>query len=112
MSSSRPLLLASLACLGLAFASGCTAPCERYCDLASDYIEACLESGSQGEWQDANDWAVWGAESKDEYAATCKDDMDAQLGAASDSSALDRACEDDGNRYLELTERGLCADIP
>ena len=112
MSSRLRPFLSLLACLVLALASGCAAPCDRYCDTTADYIDTCLVSGSQGEWQAAGDWSVWGAADRDDYAATCKSDLEAQLGSAEDSGAISNACEDDANRYLELTERGLCADIP
>ena len=110
-SSLRPFL-PFLACLALALATGCAAPCDRYCDTTADYIENCLATGSQGEWQAAGDWSVWGAADRDDYATTCKSDLEAQLDSAEDSVAISNACEDDANRYLELNERGLCADIP
>ena len=112
MPRSLRLFLPLFALLGLAFASGCAAPCDRYCDLTADYIELCLESGSQVEWQDATDWTTWGSASKDEYVSACQSDLDNQLEGAESSAAISQACEDDANRYLELTERGLCADIP
>lgn len=105
-----PLSLLTVA--GLVFATGCTAPCDSYCETTGDYIEFCLESGSQPEWQDASGWTTWAAADKDEYVASCQADLAIQLDGAQSSAAISRGCEDDSNRYLELTERGLCADLP
>jgi hypothetical protein len=112
MPRSLRLLVPLSALLGLIFATGCAAPCDRYCEITADYIELCLDSNSQVEWQDATDWSTWGAASKEEYLSACHTDLDAQLEGAENSAAIGQACEDDANRYLELTERALCADIP
>lgn len=106
--------LAACALAAIFLAAGCAAPCDRYCDNAGDYIELCLDSGSQGAWQAAQDgggWAFWGAQDKEQYVADCKADMGAQLDAA-EGDVLVQACEDDANRYQEWTERGACVDLP
>ena len=112
MQRSSQLLIPALGLLGLLFVTGCAAPCERYCNQTADYIEFCLDSGSQGQWLDAGDWTTWGAADKDAYLASCQEDLDGQLAGAEDSAPIAAACEDDANRYLELFERGLCADVP
>jgi len=112
MPRSLRLILPALALLALGLATGCAAPCERYCDITADYIEFCLESGSQGAWQDAGDWTPWGATDRADYASSCQTDLGEALDAGAIGDAVTRACEDDANRYLELTERGLCADLP
>ena len=112
MPRSLRLSLSLLALVGLAFATGCAAPCDSYCETTADYIEFCLESGSQAEWQGASDWTTWAAADKDEYVTSCQADLATQLEGAQSSAAISRGCEDDTNRYLELTERGLCADLP
>ena len=106
-------------CLSLLLAAtslaGCAAPCDQYCTVIGDYIEGCLEDGSQAEWAAVNDgggWTYWGATSKDEYVADCQEDLAAQLDGPNDSDALTGACEDDANRYQEMADRGLCADLP
>ena len=112
MPRSNQILFPAVALFGLLFATGCTAPCDRYCSETANYIEFCLASGSQGEWLSAGDWSTWGAADKDSYIASCQEDLDGQLAGAEDSAPITAACEDDANRYLELFERGLCADLP
>jgi hypothetical protein len=112
MPRSPRFLLSILALLGLAFATGCAAPCDRYCDIKADYIEFCLESGSQAAWADASDWTTWDFADKEGYVSSCQSDLEDQLDGADSSAAISRGCEDDANRYLELAERGLCADLP
>ena len=109
-----PLVFIACVILGLA---GCSAPCERYCETSADYIEYCLENGSQGEWAAAS-WSVWGSfSSKDDYISDCKADMESQLAGAattcrSDDDALPCTCEDEANIFADLTGRGLCAELP
>jgi len=112
MPRSLRLPLSLLAFVGLTFATGCSDPCDTYCETTADYIEFCLASGSQPEWQNASDWSTWAATDKDDYVASCQADLVIQLDGAQSSAAISRGCEDDANRYLELTERGLCADLP
>jgi len=112
MPRSPRLFFSILALLGLAFATGCAAPCDRYCDITADYIELCLESGSQAEWRDAGDWTTWGSSSKDEYISSCQTDLASQVDGTDSGAAISQGCENDANSYLEFTERGLCADIP
>ena len=109
---SSSILFPTITLFGLLFITACAPPCERFCDVTADYIEFCLENGSQGEWTNAGDWSTWGATDKDAYLASCHEDLDGQLAGAEDTSPIAAACEDDANRYLELTERGLCADVP
>ena len=112
MPRSLRLPLSLLAFVGLTFATGCSDPCDTYCENTADYIEFCLETGSQEAWQDAGDWTVWGATSRDDYALNCQIDLREGVPGMENSDAVLGACEDDANRYLELTERGLCADLP
>ena len=107
-------ILAAAALLTLLVVTGCASPCDRYCSSAADYIELCLESGSQGSWQTASSgggWTYWGASDKDQYVSDCQDDMTDQLGTA-DKDVLNGACEDDANQYIEWTARGACVDLP
>lgn len=107
-------ILAAGALLSLVVVAGCASPCDRYCASAADYIELCLESGSQGAWQTAaagGGWSYWGATEKDQYVDDCKADMDSQLDAA-EGDVLSGACEDDANQYVEWTDRGACVDLP
>ena len=106
--------LAAVALLALALLAGCASPCDQYCISTGDYIELCLESGSQAAWQTASaggGFAYWGASDKDQYVDDCKEDMKAQLDAT-DKDVLNGACEDDANQYIEWTERGACVDLP
>ncbi len=112
-SIARDLFLAS-SLLALLAVAGCASPCDRYCDSAADYIEFCLENGTQDVWTVAaagGGWSNWGASDRDQYATDCKEDMDSQLGTA-DSDTLSGACEDDANQYSEWEERGACVDLP
>ncbi len=107
-------ILAAGALLSFLVVAGCASPCDQYCTSTADYIELCLESGSQGAWQTASaggGWSYWGATDKDQYVTDCQDDMKSQL-AAADSDVLSGACEDDANQYIEWTERGACVDLP
>ncbi len=90
--------------------AGCAAPCDRYCDSAADYIEFCLENGSQGSWREAPEWTTFGVSDKDEYASSCKEDFDSQVAAGGD--VIESECEDAANRYEENTDRGFCVDVP
>ncbi len=93
---------------------GCASPCDRYCDNAADYIEFCLENGTQGAWQAANDgggWTTWGVSSRDEYNDNCKSDLSDQL-AGEHGDSIEGACEDDANQYFEWVERETCIDLP
>ncbi|MCP4867446.1 MAG: hypothetical protein GY898_01845 [Proteobacteria bacterium] len=94
--------------------TGCAAPCDQYCDTSADYIEYCLENGTQGPWTTAaasGGFEVWGTSSRDEYADACKDDMKNQL-SAHDADTLTGACTDDANQFTEWVERGTCIDLP
>jgi len=105
------LALTALAALTLA---GCASPCDLYCDSAADYIEYCLENGTQGPWTTAAEsggFEVWNASGRDEYADSCKDNMDEQL-AGSNADTLTGACTDDANQFIEWVERGTCIDLP
>jgi hypothetical protein len=107
-------VLATAALLTMLVVAGCAAPCDRYCANAADYIELCLENGSQGSWQTAaagGGWSYWGASDKDQYVDDCKEDMKSQIDAA-DKDVLTGACEDDANQYAEWTDRGSCVDLP
>ena len=113
MALSLRTFVAAAALLALVFATGCAAPCDRYCNKTADFIEVCLESGSSGEWQtaSASGWAYWGATDKDQYVDDCKSDMKEQL-AVADKETLEGACEDDANLYTEWADRGSCVDLP
>ncbi len=43
----------SLTVLAAVALTGCASPCEQYCDSSADYIEYCLENGTQGPWTTA-----------------------------------------------------------
>jgi hypothetical protein len=105
------LTAAVVASMGLV---GCGAPCDNYCDSTADYIEFCLENGSQAAWTTAATagWSNWGAADRDTYVGDCKDDVGAQAAASSDQGAFEELCTDDSNRYTQLFERGFCADLP
>jgi hypothetical protein len=93
--------------------TGCAAPCDSYCDAAANYIEYCLENGSQGEWRSAADrggWAVWNVSEKAEYVETCKADFATQLAAGND--VIESECTDGANQYQENADRGFCVDLP
>ena len=113
MSANHPIF-AAFGLLGLLLlASGCAAPCDRYCDSTADLIEYCLENGSSTEWLEAQaqgGWTVFGATERDEYATTCKADMDSQVAAGGD--VIESECTDAANRNEENTERGFCVDLP
>ena len=97
----------------LAALTGCASPCDSYCDAAANYIEFCLENGSQGDWQSANDrggWTVWNVSEKDEYVSTCQSDFSSQL--ASGNDVIESECTDLANRYQENADRGFCVDLP
>ncbi len=93
---------------------GCGAPCDNYCDATADYIEYCLENGSQdaGTAAAAAGWQNWGVADKDAYAGDCKEDVSSQAAASDDSQGFEEFCTDDANRYAQLSERGFCADLP
>lgn len=97
----------------IAALSGCAPPCDAYCDAAANYIEFCLENGSQGDWVSADErggWAVWNVSEKDEYVETCKTDFSDQL--ASGNDVVESECTDLANRYQENADRGFCVDLP
>lgn len=104
----------SLTVLAAVALTGCASPCEQYCDSSADYIEYCLENGTQGPWTTAaasGGFEVWGSSSRDEYADSCKEDMAAQL-QAHDADTYNGACTDDTNQFTEWVERGTCIDLP
>ncbi len=108
----RILRLVALAVTILALA-GCAAPCDAYCDASANYIEFCLENGSQGDWQAANDrggWTVWNVSEKAEYVETCKVDFASQLAAGND--VVESNCTDLANQYQENADRGFCVELP
>jgi hypothetical protein len=104
-----------IASIVVAFAlAGCGAPCDNYCDATADYIEFCLENGSQEVWTTARtaSWQNWGAADKESYTGDCKEDVGAQAAASDDVDGFEEFCTDDANRYSQLSERGFCADLP
>ena len=105
------LTVAVAASVGL---TGCGAPCDNYCDSTADYIEYCLENGSQEVWTTARaaGWQNWGVADKDTYVGDCKEDVPAQAAASDDPQGFEEFCTDDANRYEQLSERGFCADVP
>ncbi len=105
------LTAAAFASFGLV---GCGAPCDNYCDATAEYIEFCLENGSQAAWTTAATagWTNWGAADRDAYVGDCKEDVNAQVAASADAAGFEEACTDDANRYTQLSERGFCADLP
>jgi hypothetical protein len=103
--------LTVLSALSLA---GCASPCAQYCDSAGDYIEYCLENGTQGAWTTAaagGGFETWNASSRDDYVDSCKTDIAEQVDAG-DGDTLSGACEDDKNQFVEWVERGTCIDLP
>ncbi len=93
--------------------TGCSTPCDAFCDSSANYIEFCLENGSQGNWRAASDaggWSLWNASEKDEYVSTCQSDFDGQL--ASGNEIIESECTDFANRYQENADRGFCTDLP
>ncbi len=90
---------------------GCSAPCESYCEATAGYISYCLENGSQGEWV-AADWSHWGDfTGPDQFITNCNEDLEAQI-ASGDEDVLLGNCTDQANSYTEMSDRGLCADLP
>jgi hypothetical protein len=99
--------------LAIAALSGCSTPCDAFCDASANYIEFCLENGSQGDWRAANDglgWGVWNASEKTDYVSSCQTDFDSQLAAAND--VVESECTDLANQYQENADRGFCVDLP
>jgi len=107
-------LLVGAAFGALLVSAGCAAPCDRWCNSTAAYIDRCLVEGTQSEWLAAQEtgFGYWGYSNADEYAAGCKEDFDAQLGAAADSDVLTQACEDEANDWDLLEGRGQCAELP
>jgi hypothetical protein len=94
--------------------AGCAAPCTQYCNENADYIEFCLENGSQDDWvaaANAGGFAVWGYSSKDEYVTGCKEDFSAQLGG-DDSDVIEAECTDAASQVEQWNARSLCAELP
>ncbi len=95
----------------LVLATGCSSPCEDYCEATADYISYCLENGSQGEWV-AAEWSHWGNFSgPEEFVTHCNEDLTAQLSEGNEEAILGN-CNDQANSYTEMAARGLCADLP
>jgi hypothetical protein len=91
--------------------AGCQAPCDSYCETAGEYISYCLENGSQGEWV-AADWSSWGNfTGTEDYVADCQEDLAAQI-EGGDADVLNGNCTDQASAYREMSDRGLCADLP
>ena len=94
----------------LFFVSGCQAPCDSYCEAAGNYINYCLENGSQGEWVGA-DWSSWGNfTSLEDYVADCQADLASQL-EGGDADVINGNCTDQASAYGEMADRGLCAAV-